>query len=104
MPALLTRTSTEPNVFSPSAIISAISACLVMSAGEWTALTLKSFSMLDRSFSMSAGAPIRQSNAAGRSGHHRGLACQGTHLFTLLFVAEGFGAVPRKVIGDHGFV
>jgi hypothetical protein len=34
MPALLTRMSTEPNVFSPSATISAISAGLVMSAGE----------------------------------------------------------------------
>ena len=34
MPALLTRMSTEPKVFSPSAIMSAISAGLVMSAGE----------------------------------------------------------------------
>ena len=57
MPALLTRISTEPNVFSPSAIISAISAGLVMSAGECTALTLKSVSMPERSRSMSAGAP-----------------------------------------------
>ena len=34
MPALLTSTSTLPNVFSAVAIISAISAGLVMSAGE----------------------------------------------------------------------
>src|ERR1700722_8307804 len=58
MPALLTRMSTEPNVFSASAIISAISAGLVMSAGEWMALTLKSVSIADRSFSISAGAPM----------------------------------------------
>src|SRR6202023_3681080 len=58
MPALLTRISTEPKVFSPSAIISAISAGLVMSAGEWIALTLKSVSIAERSFSMSAGAPM----------------------------------------------
>jgi hypothetical protein len=50
--------STAPNVFSPSAIISAISAGLVISAGECTALTLKSFSMPERSLSMSAGAPM----------------------------------------------
>ena len=29
-----------------------------MSAGEWTALTLKSVSIAERSFSMSAGAPM----------------------------------------------
>src|ERR1700709_745940 len=34
MPALLTRTSTDPNVVSPNAIMPAISAGLVMSAGE----------------------------------------------------------------------
>ena len=34
MPALLTRMSTEPKVFSPVAIMSAISAGLVMSADE----------------------------------------------------------------------
>ena len=38
--------------------MSAISAGLVMSAGECTALTLKSVSMPERSFSMSAGAPM----------------------------------------------
>jgi hypothetical protein len=57
MPALLTRTSTEPNDFSPSAIIPAISAGLVMSAGEYTAFTPKSDSILARSFSMSSGEP-----------------------------------------------
>jgi hypothetical protein len=58
MPALLTSTSTDPKVFSPSATISAISAGLVMSAGECTALTLKSVSIAERSFSMSAGTPM----------------------------------------------
>ena len=58
MPALLTSTSTEPKVLSPSAIIPAISAGLVMSAGEWIALTLNSVSMPERSLSMSAGAPM----------------------------------------------
>src|SRR4051794_26244676 len=58
MPALLTRMSTAPKVLSPSLTISATSAGLVMSAGECTALTLNSLSMLARSFSMSAGAPM----------------------------------------------
>jgi hypothetical protein len=58
MPALLTRTSTDPKVVSPSAIMPAISAGLVMSAGECTALTLKSLSIAARSFSMSAGVPM----------------------------------------------
>src|ERR1700692_158630 len=55
IPALLTRISTEPKVFSPSATISAISAGLVMSAGEWTALTLESDSMGGGSFSICGG-------------------------------------------------
>src|SRR5947209_662291 len=58
MPALLTRTSTEPKVLSPSATIAATSAGLVMSAGECTALTLNSLSMPARSFSISAGVPM----------------------------------------------
>src|SRR4029077_919741 len=57
MPALLTSTCTEPKVFSPSAIMPAISAGLVMSAGERTALTLKSLSIPERSRSISAGVP-----------------------------------------------
>src|SRR6478672_4572271 len=120
MPALLTRTSTEPNDFFPSATISAISAGLVMSAGEWTALTLKSFSMLDRSFSMSAGAPMPlRTILAPAPAKARAYASPMPLVepvttavlpvnvpisFTLLFIAEGFGALPREVIGDHGFV
>src|SRR5215470_11449099 len=57
MPALLTSTSTEPNVDSAVRIISAISAGLVMSAGEWIALTENSFSMPARSFSIAALSP-----------------------------------------------
>src|SRR3954469_9557419 len=57
MPALLTSISTDPKVSWPSAIIFAISSGLDMSAGELTAFTLKSFSMLERSCSMSAGVP-----------------------------------------------
>src|SRR6266567_2411481 len=120
MPALLTRMSTEPKLFSPSAIISAICAGLVMSAGEWTALTLKSASMLARSFSMSAGAPMPlRTILAPAPAKARAYASPMPLVepvttavlpvklpisFTLLFVAEGFGAVACEVISDHGFV
>jgi hypothetical protein len=58
MPALLTRISTDPNVLPPSAIMPAISAGLVISAGEYAALTPKSVSMSLRSFSMSSALPM----------------------------------------------
>src|SRR5215467_11387574 len=57
MPALLTRMSTDPNVVSAVLIMAAISAGLVMSAGEYIALTPNSFSIPARSFSISAGVP-----------------------------------------------
>src|SRR6266404_1631623 len=119
MPALLTRTSTEPKVFSPSATISAICAGLVMSAGEWTALTLKSASMLARSFSMSAGAPMPlRTILAPAPAKARAYASPMPLVepvttavlpvnvaisFALLVVAEGFGAVAREVVSHHGF-
>src|SRR5712664_3047893 len=119
MPALLTRMSTEPKVFSPSATISAICAGLVMSAGEWTALTLKSLSMAARSFSMSAGAPMPlRTILAPAPAKARAYASPMPLVepvttavlpvnvpisFTLLFVAEGFGAVACEVVSHHGF-
>src|ERR1700682_3202204 len=120
MPALLTRISTEPKVFSPSAIISAISPGLLMSAGEWTALTLKSVSMPPRSFSMSAGAPMPlRTILAPALAKVRAYASPMPLVepvttavlpvkvpisFTLLFVAGGFVAVRREVVSHHGFV
>src|SRR5437868_1882668 len=119
MPALLTRTSTDPNVFSPSAIISAISPGLVMSAGECTALTLKSTSMLARSFSMSAGAPMPlRTMLAPAPAKARAYASpmplvepvttavlpvNVPIVVSLLFAVEGLGSVPREIVSHHGF-
>jgi hypothetical protein len=58
MPALLTSTSTRPNVLSASAIMLETSIGSPMLAGEYIAFTPKSFSIADRVFSTSAGAPI----------------------------------------------
>src|SRR6266403_5671894 len=118
MPALLTRTSTEPNVFSPSAIIPAISAGLVMSAGECTALTLKSAAMPERSFSMSAGAPMPlRTILAPAPAKARAYASPmplvepvttavlpvNVAISSLLFAVEGFATVPREIVSHHGF-
>src|ERR1035438_311457 len=119
MPALLTRTSTEPKVFSPSATISAISAGLVMSAGECTALTLKSVSIAERSFSMSAGAPMplitTLAPAAAKARAYASpmplvepvttavLPVNVAICFSLLFAVEGLGTVPREIVSHHGF-
>src|SRR6185437_3025031 len=118
MPALLTRTSTEPNVFSPSAIISAISAGLVISAGEWTALTLKSVSMPARSFSMSAGIPmplrtILAPAPAKARAYARPMPLVepvttavlpvNVPIHSLLLCRRRLGAVPREIVGHHGF-
>src|ERR1700687_1874701 len=55
MPALLTRMSTAPNVFSPSAIMSAISAGLVMSAGGMTPPALEVLLLAGAFFSVFVG-------------------------------------------------
>src|ERR1700710_443281 len=117
MPALLTRTSTEPNVFSPSATISAISAGLVMSAGECTALTLKSVSMAARSFSMSAGAPMPlRTILAPALAKARAYANPmplvepvttavlpvNVAITSLLFAVGDIGNVPREIVSHHG--
>src|SRR6185312_12393303 len=57
MPALLTRMSTEPKVFSAVLIMSAISSGLVMSAAEYAALMPKLFSRPARSASIAALSP-----------------------------------------------
>src|SRR6266571_2443262 len=118
MPALLTRISTEPKVFSPSATISAISAGLVMSAGECTALTLKSVSMAERSFSMSAGAPMplitMLAPAPAKARAYASpmplvepvttavLPVNVPMCFSLLFAVEGLRTVPRHIVSHHG--
>src|ERR1700730_3254516 len=119
MTALLTRTSPEPSVFSPSAIMSAISLGLVMSAGEWTALTLKSVSMAARSRSMSAGAPMPlMTMLAPALTRARAYASPmplvepvttavlpvNVAILSLLFAVKGCGAVPGEIVGHHGFV
>src|ERR1700694_1557232 len=119
MPALLTSTSTEPNVFSPSAIMSAISAGLVMSAGEWIALTLKSVSVAARSRSMSAGAPMPlMTMLAPAPAKARAYANPmplvepvttavlpvNLPMSLLLFAVEGLGTVLAEIVGHHGFV
>src|SRR6266404_1968348 len=118
MPALLTRTSTDPKLFSPSAIITAISPGLVMSAGECTALTLKSASMLARSFSMSAGAPMPlRTMLAPALAKARAYASPmplvepvttavlpvNVPISFAPFAVEGFAAVPREIVSHHGF-
>src|SRR3974390_3524321 len=119
MPALLTSTSTEPKLFSPSATISAISGGLLISAGEYAALTLKSVSMRERSFSMSAGVPKPlMTTLAPAPAKPRAIANpvpRGEPVTTavlpdkipmwllLLFGFSDFAAVPRKVVCHHGF-
>ena len=119
MPALLTRMSTAPKVFSPSATISAISAGLVMSAGECTALTLKSVSIAERSFSMSAGAPMPLSTTlAPALANARAYAnpmplvepvttavlpVNIVAISSLLFSAGRIGRIPREIVSHHGF-
>src|SRR6202011_361619 len=119
MPALLTRISTEPKVFSPSAIMSAISAGLVMSAGEYAALTLKSVSMPERSFSISAGTPMPlMTMLAPAPAKARAYANPmplvepvttavlpvNVPIVSLLFAVEGLGTtVLREIVGHHGF-
>ena len=48
-------------------------------------------------------ARISQSDAAGRSGHHRGLACQSTHFIHSCLPVGGIGTVPREIVSHHGF-
>src|SRR5580704_18284131 len=119
MPALLTSTSTEPKVFSPSPIMSAISAGLVMSAGECTALTLKSVSIPDRSFSMSAGAPMPlRTILAPAPAKARAYASPMPLVepvttavlpvnvpisFAPVCRRGRFGVVRREIVGHHGF-
>src|ERR1700704_3056955 len=118
MPALLTRMSTEPNVLSPSAIISAISAGFVMSAGECTALTLKSVSMPERSRSMSAGTPMPLiTTLAPAPAKARAYASPmplvdpvttavlpvNVAISLLLFDFGSFATLPREIVGHHGF-
>src|SRR6202161_3362909 len=119
MPALLTRMSTDPKVFSPSAIMPAISAGLVMSAGEWIALTLKSLSIAARSRSMSAGAPMPlMTMLAPALAKARAYANPmplvepvttavlpvNVPIVSLLFAAEGLGTtVLREIVGHPGF-
>src|SRR3984957_2473669 len=118
MPALLTRTSTDPKVFSPSAIIPSISAGLVMSAGEWIALTLKSLSMAARSLSISAGAPMPlMTMLAPAPAKARAYANPmplvepvttavlpvNVPISTTPFAIEGLGAIPGEIVSHHGF-
>src|SRR5450756_2118004 len=117
MPALLTRTSTEPKVFSPSATMSAISAGLVMSAGECTALTLKSVSMPERSFSISSGAPMPLSTILAPAPANARAYAKPMPLvepvttavlpvnvpisFAPVFVGDPSG-IAREIVGHHG--
>src|SRR5580704_17849203 len=118
MPALMTRTSTYPKAFSPRAIMPAISAGLVMSAGEWIALTLKSLSMAARSLSISAGAPMPlMTMLAPAPAKARAYANPmplvepvttavlpvNVPISTTPFAIEGLGAIPGEIVSHHGF-
>src|SRR4051794_35567092 len=116
MPALLTRMSTEPNVFSPSAIIPAISAGLVMSAGEYIPFPPKSDSVFARSFSMSSGEPKPlMTTLAPAPAKARAYASPMPLVdpVTTAFLPDrlpmlvapfwrGRGDVPREIVGHHG--